>query len=70
MNRDERISKFLEAWNEAMSAVAEMKEEDGFRFRFDVAITTSGDDALDRMKLIEGINRSFSERRWRYSTDI
>ena len=70
MNRDERINKFLEAWNEAMSAVAEMKEEDGFRFQFDVAITSSNEDALDRVKLIEGINKSFSERHWRYSTDI
>lgn len=56
MNREERINKFLEAWNEAMTAVAELKELDNFKFQFDVTISSSNEDATDRVKLIEGIN--------------
>jgi hypothetical protein len=70
MNREERINKFLEAWNEAMTAVAELKEEDNFKFQFDVTISSSNEDATDRVKLIEGINQSFRAQNWRYSTQI
>lgn len=70
MTREERISNFLETWNEAMTMVTEMKEQDNFKFQISVAVTTSDDDALDRVKLVEGINQSFRDRGWRYSTDI
>ena len=69
MTRDERMNKFLEAWNKLMKITEDIKEKDNFKFHFEVTISTLEEDTADRVKLIEGINQSFRDRGWRYSTE-
>lgn len=69
MTRDERMNKFLEAWNKLMKITEDIKEKDNFKIHFEVTISTLEEDTADRVKLIEGINQSFRDRGWRYSTE-
>lgn len=70
MNRDERIKKFLEAWNKLMNTIGDIKQEDGFDFQLDVSISSDDKDRDDRIKIIEGINSSFRENGWLYSSEL
>lgn len=70
MNRDERIKNFLEAWNKLMITIGDIKQEDGFDFRLDVSISSDDKDHDDRIKIIEGINSSFRENGWSYSSEL
>ena len=70
MNRDERINKFLEAWNKLMNTIGDIKQEDGFNFQLNISISSDDKDHDDRIKIIEGINSSFRENGWLYSSKL
>lgn len=56
--RNQRIDYFIEKWDEAMKAAIEISD---FKWNFKVSITSDNSLVDDRIKAINGINRSFTK---------
>ena len=64
-NREQQIADFLNMWNATMEAANKIE---GFKWEFEVSIQS--DDSLmeDRIKVINGINKSFTNNNMTYTT--
>lgn len=56
--RDEQIKNFLEKWDAMLKSANEIE---GFKWRFEVSITSDNSIIEDRVKAINGINESFTK---------
>ena len=63
---NEKIEKFLEKWNEMMDAANEIEE---FKWNFKVSITSNNSLISDRVKVINGINESFTKHNMSWSSN-
>lgn len=64
---NEKIEKFLEKWNETMDAANEIEE---FKWNFKVSITSNNSLISDRVKVINGINESFTKHNMSWSSNV
>lgn len=65
MNRTEQIDNFLNKWNEMLKAANEI---DGFKWNFEVTITSDDSIKEDRVNTIKEINESFSKNNMKWTS--
>lgn len=62
---DEKIKRFLKAWNEMMDAANDIKE---FKYEFSVDVGSDNKFIPERERLIDGINESFARNNMKYES--
>ena len=67
--RNEKIKKFLTAWNAMLDAALELRLE-GFSENVYVSVKSDNRLADDRAKIIEGINKSFERIGLPYESNL
>ena len=63
--RTKKINEFLKAWNCMLDKANEIK---GFKWRFEVSITSDNLLVPDRVQTINGINDSFTKHEMSWSS--
>ena len=63
--RTKKINEFLKAWNCMLDKANEIE---GFKWRFEVSITSDNSLVPDRVQTIIGINESFTKHEMSWSS--
>ena len=63
---DTKIENFLTKWNEMLDAANEIP---GFKWEFEVSITSNDSLIGDRVKTINGINEAFTNHNMTWSSN-